>query len=211
MKNTIGIAVVLIILLLFLSVVVACDDDEQTPEATVTPSSSPTITAEPSPELTPEPTSDVTGDPNEPSQNPFLADSPWAAPHRNSYCQGSSFHPGPAESPSIQTEDFLLGRPALIHPEFSSPYPDGGRVIWASAYGEVVKIDPEGEMRHVAYRPAHRRVGLETEPLDAERMLAKVRNPHPRGLDEDLALFLLLRNHTNVIEFQHDQLLRRLL
>ncbi|MFC2027968.1 hypothetical protein ACFLU3_04710 [Chloroflexota bacterium] len=151
MRNIHVIAVVLIILLLFLSVVVACDDDEETPETTVTPSLTPTAepslepTVKPTTEPTVEPENGVTGDADEPAKNPFLADSPWSSPHRNSYCQGSSFYPGPAESPSMQTEDFLLGRPALIHPEFSSPYPDGGRVIWASAYGEVVKIDPEGD------------------------------------------------------------------
>ncbi len=146
MRNTLKAVLVLImIVLLTLSVLTACGDDEETPEATVTPSPVPTPTAEPSPEPTAEPTKDIAGDPDEPPKNPFLADSPWAAPHRNSYCQGSSFYPGPVEQPSIQAEDFLLGRPALIHPEFSSPYPDGGRVIWASAYGEVVKIDPEGD------------------------------------------------------------------
>lgn len=151
MRNQVNLGVVfVIVLLLATSLIVACGDDEETPEATVTPLPTPTLTAEPSPqptaESTVEPENGVAGDADEPPKNPFLADSPWSSPHRNPYCQGSSFYPGLAKPPSMRAEDFLLGRPALIHPEFSSPYPDGGRVIWASAYGEVVKIDPEGEM-----------------------------------------------------------------
>ncbi len=57
----------------------------------------------------------VAADENEPPTNRFLAASPWAMSHRNSYCQASS------------------------------PYPDGNRALWASAPTKVVKIDPNGK------------------------------------------------------------------
>ncbi|MFW2390466.1 MAG: hypothetical protein ACN4G0_19175 [Polyangiales bacterium] len=74
--------------------------------------------------------------------NAFLADSPWANTHRNSYNQGSTELPGPAEKPADYEEDWLPSRAGLITANFSSPYADGQRVIWASAVGQILKVDP---------------------------------------------------------------------
>lgn len=88
---------------------------------------------------------DMPVDSDEPPLNSFLSDPIWPMCHRNSYSQGSSPYPGPVMEPPIQGEDFLLGRPGTITANFSSLYPDGGRVIWASCYGQIFKADPEGE------------------------------------------------------------------
>jgi hypothetical protein len=74
--------------------------------------------------------------------NEFLADSPWANTHRNSYSQGSAGLPGPADAPADYEEDWLPARAGLITANFSNPYADGKRVIWASAIGQILKIDP---------------------------------------------------------------------
>lgn len=129
---------ILVILLAAVPLLAACGDGDETP------------TASPTTELTGEPTAEPTtgdgeGDLNEPPANPYLANSAWSMCHRNSYCQGSSPLPGLMEPPVGTEEDFLLGRVATITANFSSPYPDGKRVIWASNYGQVVKIDPEGD------------------------------------------------------------------
>ncbi len=82
----------------------------------------------------------------EPPCNPHLAPSPWAASHRNSYAQASSPLPGPA-GPAAQVNvdhDSLLAAPIVL--TFSTPYPDGGPVVWASTVGptgEVFKFDPD--------------------------------------------------------------------
>jgi len=82
---------------------------------------------------------------NEPPPNRFLADSSWLMCHRNAYCQASSPYPGLTGPPASEEEDFLPGRVGTITANFSSRYPDGGRIIWASCYGRVIKIDPEGD------------------------------------------------------------------
>ncbi|NQT73661.1 MAG: hypothetical protein HQ553_12970 [Chloroflexi bacterium] len=120
--------IVLVILLAAVPLLVACGDGDETP------------TASPTTEITGEPTAEPTtgngeGDLNEPPANPYLANSAWSMCHRNSYCQGSSPLPGLMEPPVDIEEDFLLGRVATITANFSSPYPDGKRVIWASNYG----------------------------------------------------------------------------
>ncbi len=74
--------------------------------------------------------------------NAFVADSPWANTHRNSYSQGSTDLPGPDAAPRGYEEDWLPGRAGLITANFSSPYADGKRVIWAAAVGKILKIDP---------------------------------------------------------------------
>jgi hypothetical protein len=74
--------------------------------------------------------------------NEFLADSPWANTHRNSYSQGSAGLPGPETEPADYEEDWLPARAGLITANFSSRYADGKRVIWASAVGQILKIDP---------------------------------------------------------------------
>ncbi len=88
----------------------------------------------------------VAADQNEPPTNPYLADSPWAASHRNSYCQASSPYPGPDAPVNIfnSDSDYLLGQPGMITLAISGAYPDGKRAIWASAPTKVVKIDPNG-------------------------------------------------------------------
>lgn len=110
----------------------ACGSDDETPK-------NPTITP------APEPTTEAISNLNQPPKNPYLADSPWATNHGNSYRQDSYTYSGPAQLPTGQIEDFLLGRPATTNLEFSSPYPDGGRVIWSSSYGIVFKADPESQ------------------------------------------------------------------
>ncbi len=137
--------VALLLVLLILPLLAACSDDDgtpaSTPEITESPASSPAPTGEPTAES---PTGGAIVETNEPPANPFLADSAWPMAHRNSYQQGSSPYPGPTEPPTGEIEDFLQGRPATITANFSGLYPDGGRVIWASNYGQVFKADPEG-------------------------------------------------------------------
>lgn len=134
--------IVLILLLLVISLVVACSDGGETSTTSTTPSPTAESTEIPADKPT---TEDRTNTDNEPPANPFLADSSWSMNHRNSYCQGSSPLPGLTQLPIGAEEDFLLGRVATIMCNFSTPYPDGKRVIWASNYGQVVKIDPEGD------------------------------------------------------------------
>lgn len=82
----------------------------------------------------------------EPPCNPHLADSPWPGNHRNAYAQASSPFPGPtapAERVDVDHDGFASA-PIIV--SFSPPYPDGGRVLWAStvgATGEILKVDPE--------------------------------------------------------------------
>jgi hypothetical protein len=78
--------------------------------------------------------------------NPFLADSPWAGNHRNSYAQASSPMPapvGPAEHINVDK----LSTPAVpVIVSFSPAYPDGKHVLWASTVGvdgEVLKVDTD--------------------------------------------------------------------
>jgi hypothetical protein len=78
-------------------------------------------------------------DPYGPPINSHLADSPWATNHGNPYRQDSSRYAGPTQPPTGEIEDFLLGRPGTTHVDFSSTYPDGSRVMWASTYGVVFK------------------------------------------------------------------------
>jgi hypothetical protein len=84
-------------------------------------------------------------DPNGPPINSYMAESPWATNHGNPYRQDSSRYAGPTQPPTGEIEDFLLGRPGTTHVDFSSPYPDGSRVMWASTYGVVFKADPNGQ------------------------------------------------------------------
>jgi len=81
-------------------------------------------------------------DGHEPPVNFFLADSPWPMSHRNPYCQASSPYPGPAEPVPAVVPDFIFGSPVLITVAFSSPYPDGSRVIWGSTTLDVFKANP---------------------------------------------------------------------
>ena len=82
----------------------------------------------------------------EPPCNPHLADSPWPGNHRNAYAQASSPFPGPvgpAEHVNVD-HDSVVAAPIIL--SFSPPYPDGGRVVWASTVGatnEILKVDPE--------------------------------------------------------------------
>jgi hypothetical protein len=79
---------------------------------------------------------------DEAPDNEFLADSPWANTHRNSYSQGSAGLPGPETAPADYREDWLPARAGLITANFSDTYADGKRVIWATAVGQILKIDP---------------------------------------------------------------------
>ncbi|MFC2027969.1 hypothetical protein ACFLU3_04715 [Chloroflexota bacterium] len=127
------IPVISAVLLITLLLTAACSDKDETSE---TPVMSP---------ATAEPITEVTGDQNQPPKNPYLADSPWATNHGNSYRQDSYIDAGPTQPPTGELEDFLLGRPGTTNLEFSSPYPDGRRVIWSSSYGIVFKADPENQ------------------------------------------------------------------
>ncbi len=88
-------------------------------------------------------------DGNEPPVNPWLADSPWAMSHRNSYCQASSPYPGPDSVKLRSKADFTVGNTGLITIAISSPYPDGSRVLWGSNSTTVFKADPSG--RNITY------------------------------------------------------------
>ncbi|MDX1510789.1 MAG: hypothetical protein R3249_05550 [Nitriliruptorales bacterium] len=83
---------------------------------------------------------------DEPPCNPHLAQSPWASHHRNSWALASSPFPGvtgPADQVDVGHASFTSVPIVLT---FSDPYPDGGRVVWAStvgATGEVFKMDAE--------------------------------------------------------------------
>src|SRR5439155_843759 len=56
------------------------------------------------------------------------------------------------------------------------------------------------DVRLRAERPRHRRVGLEPQPLDVERMRARARDPHARRLDPALTVLLLLGDQADVVE-----------
>ena len=95
----------------------------------------------------------------EPPANPYLADSPWPESHRNSYCQASSPLPGPLHASSIKLSHEVVPLDIPITTTFSSPYPDGKRVIWCSTsgvFGEVFKLDPETFTVIDRYMPALR-------------------------------------------------------
>ena len=116
-RNLRKLLAILMVPLLAISLLTACGGGEETPEAIVTPSPEPITTTEPSPVPTVDLIPDVTGDPNQPPKNPFLADSPWATNHGNSYRQDSSTYAGPTKPPTGEIEDFLLGRPATTNLE----------------------------------------------------------------------------------------------
>lgn len=79
---------------------------------------------------------------NEPAMNTFLADSPWPATHRNSYCQASSPYPGPMETGCSASTDFNIGATGLITIAISGEYPNGKRVVWGSSSTSVFKATP---------------------------------------------------------------------
>lgn len=82
----------------------------------------------------------------EPPCNPHLADSVWAANHRDSYAQASSPAPGPTGPPDRIDVHHEGIEAAPIIVTFSAPYPDGGFVVWGStvgASGQVFKLDPD--------------------------------------------------------------------
>ncbi|HSE07337.1 MAG TPA: hypothetical protein VLB29_01615 [Nocardioidaceae bacterium] len=88
-------------------------------------------------------------DGHEPPCNPALAQSPWAAAHRNSYAQASSPMVGPRPQDRVEVQQIRLvpdgvGVP-VVH-EVSERYPDGRRVVWASVISTpenqgVFKVD----------------------------------------------------------------------
>ncbi|MDI6874368.1 MAG: PKD domain-containing protein [Actinomycetota bacterium] len=82
---------------------------------------------------------------DEPPRNPYLADVYWSQSHRNSYCQASSPFPGPTDA-DIEYKRLPLIADTPIVLTFSSPYPDGRRVIWGSGVGftgQIFKMDPD--------------------------------------------------------------------
>lgn len=82
----------------------------------------------------------------EPPCNPHLAESIWAANHRNSYAQASSPAPGPTGPPERIDVHHEGIEAAPIILTFSAPYPDGGYAVWGStvgATGQVFKLDPD--------------------------------------------------------------------
>lgn len=103
-------------------------------------------------------------DGHEPPCNPALADSPWAAAHRGSYAQASSPLPGPRPGQEVDVQSVRIvpdtGVP-VVH-QFSAPYPDGRRVVWASVISTpenegVLKVDERtGEVIDFLQEPTGR-------------------------------------------------------
>jgi hypothetical protein len=78
--------------------------------------------------------------PGEPPVNSFIADSPWAIYHRNSYAQASTPLRGLEPGDTIQV-DFLRTRIGGTSPwsQISEQYPDGERVMWGATATHVFK------------------------------------------------------------------------
>ncbi|MTD44820.1 hypothetical protein GKE82_11090 [Conexibacter sp. W3-3-2] len=100
---------------------------------------------------------------HEPPCNPHLADSGWGASHRGSYASGASPYPGPRPADQVRWQHVQLPRsitqvPVVI--DFSSAYPDGGRVAWMSTVSTpdlsaVHKVDvATGRVIDSATKPA---------------------------------------------------------
>jgi len=143
-----------IVLVVLSALLIACGNDDETP------------TLQPADDQTASHPAWLT-DPNEPPKNPYLADSVWSTAHRNSYCQGSSPYAGPSEPPVGEIEDYIPGRPVCMHVLFSSPYPDGSRVIWgASSRFHVFKADPNGQqLRYIDRLPT---AEMQADPMTNE-------------------------------------------
>jgi hypothetical protein len=103
-------------------------------------------------------------DRHEPPCNPALAKSPWSAAHRGSYAQASSPFDGPRPGQQVDVQSVRLvpdtGVP-VVH-QFSAPYPDGRRVVWASVINSpenegVLKVDERtGEVIDFLQEPTGR-------------------------------------------------------
>jgi hypothetical protein len=91
-------------------------------------------------------------DGNEPPRNLYLADSPWAMNHRNTYCQASSPYMGPKKVMPESKFDFKLGWGGLINISFSAPYKNGKRAMWGNNMIGVFKaIDTESEIKYIKW------------------------------------------------------------
>lgn len=80
--------------------------------------------------------------------HPFLADSTYSIYHANMAMSASQFQAGPVSSVSRQLSENEIrytdvGSFNFLFPTYSSPYPDGKRVIWLGGIDRVVKLDTE--------------------------------------------------------------------
>ena len=90
---------------------------------------------------------------DEPPANPYLADSPWAITHRNSYAQASSPYAGPDGISSNTKKDFKDGSPGMITTVISGPYTGGQRVLWSGNVSHVLKtIDTDSGFKFIAMK-----------------------------------------------------------
>ena len=76
--------------------------------------------------------------------HPYMADSDISKTHADAYSTGAFSTPGPVGPDKALTEadyDFFPTAPYLISMQYSSPYPDGRRVIWGSQIDRVLKLE----------------------------------------------------------------------
>jgi hypothetical protein len=101
---------------------------------------------------------------HEPPCNPALAASPWGAPHRSSYAQGSAAIAGLLPDHKVTARHVELpGAPIVL--DFSSRYDDGKRAVWGSLINSpdrrgVFKLDADTGKLIDVYFPDER----ETDP-----------------------------------------------
>lgn len=132
----------------------------------------------------------------EPPINHFLADSPWAESHRNSYCQASSPFPGPVTATKLEYAHQTMRFDVPITLSFSEKYPDGKWVIWGSTVGligRVFKIDPDTFDFIDQYIPQLE----ENAPLNMAPSITGAYNI----LDNNGTFFVLNNNHCGIDAF----------
>ncbi len=101
---------------------------------------------------------------SDPPCNPALAASPWGAPHRSSYAQGSGAIAGLLPDRKVTARHIQLpGAPIVL--DFSNKYHDGGRAVWGSLINSpdrrgVFKLDADTGKAIDVYFPDER----ETDP-----------------------------------------------
>ena len=80
-------------------------------------------------------------------RNPFAADSTQSMPHGDPAQQDATAVPGPLDESRKLREDEILYRhlgPGYIGGFTTSPYADGGRVLWTNGVNGLYKLDAEG-------------------------------------------------------------------
>jgi hypothetical protein len=126
-------------------------------------------------------------------RNPFAADSTQSMPHGDPAQQDATAVPGPLDESRKLREDEILYRhlgPGYIGGFTTSPYSDGGRVLWTNGVNGLYKLDAESLEIYdyipsaVASRWTRDHAEDSIAALDADNSLASL----PRAIEDSKAL-----------------------